>query len=235
MANPFSSSTTINTAVVTPTSTTPTSSLKLSYTNSPIVNTKLSTGELLYNYYNNILYLGAYNASDPNIKLIDFNNTFVRFLTPEINENISDKVPTSRAVRLELNKKADLTHSNQFTGMNEFPYLRILDAAPAQQNIAVTIRMLKDYIEGTEGVIKKLIEDYAPSGSTKSVYKEYKFPIPILDWTISHSENTEFFSTNIIDSNGQQHDAPLEIINKNNFIIHFNNPVSGILQVTYYV
>lgn len=235
MANPFSSSTTINTAVVTPTSTTPTPSLKLSYTNSPIVNTKLSTGELLYNYYNNILYLGSYNASDPNIKLIDFNNTFVRFLTPDINETITDKVPTSRAVKLELNKKADLTHSNQFTGMNEFPYLRILEAAPSQQDIAVTIRMLKDYIEGSEGVIKKLIDNYAPTVTTKSIYKEYKFPIPITDWKVSHSENTTFLSTYILDSEGQEHDAPLEIINKNNFIIHFNTPVSGTLQVTFYV
>jgi len=233
MANPFSSSTVINTATVTPTSTT--SSLKLAYTNSPVINTKLSTGELLYNYYNNILYLGAYNTNDPNIKLIDFNNALVKFLTPDISETISDKVPTARAVRLELNKKADLTYSNRFTGMNEFPYLNVIDAAPSQQNIAVTIKMLKDYIEGSRGVIRKLIDDYAPTVTTKSVYKEYKFLTPNLNWKINHSKNTTFFSINIVDSDGQQHDAPLEIIDKNNFIIHFNTPISGTLQVTFYV
>jgi len=240
MANPFASTST-TTATPINSSTDALMGETVPYTNNPIFNIKLKPGQFGIHYPTKTVYIGAYNPSDSNIPIISNENSFVQFLTGAVDENVSNKVPTSRAVRLELNKKADLTYSNQFTGMNEFPYLRVVDAAPSQLDIAVTIRMLKDYIEGEYSAINKLIEEAVaklPGGGgsgSNSIFVKYVFNTPILEWDIKHKYNTISFSFIIKDNNNIQHEAPYDIINSNNFIIRFNEPISGTLLVTYYV
>lgn len=220
MPNPFNSGNTdpiTNTEYKTDTRNT----TVIKYTNSPTYTPTLLPGELAYNYMSGTMFIGALNPSDSPKTLIANNNSFQNFLTTDINLNVSNKVPTSRSVRLELDKKADLTHSNQFVGMNEFPYLRIRDAAPAQLDIAVTIRMLEDY----------LVALGIDPSSTVARRKTYHFSVPLMEWVIDHNENTTAINVQVIDINGVENFAPVTYVTVNNLnntiTINFTTPVAG--------
>lgn len=236
MANPFISNSS------TPTQTEYQSDIRnttvIKYTNSPTYIPTLLPGELAYNYMSGTMLIGALNPSDSPKTLIGNNNSFQNFLTTDVNLNISNKVPTSRSVRLELDKKADLTHSNQFTGMNEFPYLRIRDAAPAQLDIAVTIRMLEDWMLGDGGDINKsIINDLLNQkleNITQITFREYNFPVPLLTWDINHNFNTLNLDLTIIDSNNVENKAPYTKTN-NSVQIVFTTPIAGKARIIFYV
>lgn len=210
----------------------------IKYTNSPTYTPTLLPGELAYNYMSGTMFIGALNPSDNPKTLIANNNSFQNFLTTDINLNVSNKVPTSRSVRLELDKKADLTHSNQFVGMNEFPYLRIRDAAPAQLDIAVTIRMLEDWMLGDGGNINNsIINDLIDQKLVqfpKITFREYSFLDPLLIWNISHEFNTINLDLTITDENGIEQKAPYNKTN-NSIQIVFSTPVAGKVRVVFYV
>jgi hypothetical protein len=230
MANPFETSTTYVT------NTNSTSTVK--FTSSPGTVLTLKPGELGFSYATGNFMIGPLNPSDPNTILISANNSFFENVTSDINYNITTKVPTSRSVAIALDKKADLTHSNQFTGMNEFPYLRIIDSAPAQENIAVTIKMIRDYLEGTSdrmGVIDQILADKLPKISTPSIIKRFKFNIPLLHWEINHDMKTTDFTFIVLDQDEIQNEAPFTIVDENTFIINFTAPMVGEASVTFHV
>lgn len=236
MANPFETSTTY----VTNTN----NNTTIKYTNSPNSALSLGPGELGYNYATGNYMIGPLNPSNPNVILISQNNSFYEYLTADINLNVTNKVPTSRAVAIELDKKASIMHSNQFTGMNEFPYLRVIDAAPAQENIVVTIKMLREYLEGTydlsgvqvfPGVIEKILKEKLPEVSTPTIVKKFRFMSPIKTWDIEHNMNTDNFSIVILDTNNKQNEAPVHIVDLNHIQVLFTAPVAGEATVTFNV
>jgi hypothetical protein len=235
MANPFSTSTTINNSSTQPT----TSGFgRVPFITSPLQTLIIGPGEIGYDYVTETAYIGSLNNT-PNIPIVSKQNSLINFLCHDVSETISNMAPSARAVRLELNKKADLTFSNRFTGMNEFPYLNILEAPPSQQDVVVTIRMLKGYIEGSSNVIKKMIIDEISATvlngtNTNFIVRKYKFPNPSLTWLVTYSDNATSFSYEIMDLNGIVHDAPYTIIDKNNFTVDFNEATAGTLRVTYY-
>lgn len=224
MANPFTTSTTYVTDN--------TSTGKIKYTNSPSISLILNPGELGFNFASGVLSIGSPGASGATTTLIDQNNSFVNFLTSDISLNQNTKVPTARSVRQELDKKADLSHSNKFTGMNEFPYLRIIDAAPSQVNMTVTIKMLQDYLTGdstNSGVLPVLIDAAVSKLDLSSGSKTKKFIIrsPLKTWDIDHGMNSRSFTLSILDVDNNQHDAPYTIIDENRFQIHFSVAIAG--------
>lgn len=240
--------------------------LRLKYANRPLYNPlNLLPGELAYNYLDNTLYIGNLdniNNPDP-IKIIAGNNSFINFLVNDISDSIPDKVPTSAAVALALSHKADLTHSNIFTGMNEYPYLKISTAAPSQQNITVTIKMLTEYIDGRLINISGWSNPNIGSHSinTNIFFEIYTItPASLIydgsdpnnityEYLVNHNHNTLNFEvlsiieTIIVPNNlGQNmntytnHIAPIEIINSNSFKVVFNYSIQNTtkLKVVYY-
>lgn len=239
MANPFSTSTTINNSSNQPT----TSGFgRIPFITSPLQTLVLGPGEIGYDYVTETAYVGALN-NNPNIPIVSKQNSLINFLCYDVSETVSNMAPTARAVRLELNKKADLTYSNRFTGMNEFPYLSILESPPSQQDVVVTIRMLRGYIEGSSNIIKKMIDDEISAaalagtktdGISASIVRKYRFPTPILNWHVTYSDKATSFSYEVMDLDGIIHEAPYTIIDSNNFTVNFNEAIAGTLRVTYY-
>lgn len=228
MANPFQTST----QYITDTN----SSSKIKYTTDPNAVLLLNPGELGFNFASGTLQVGTINPALPPKIIIDQNNSFINYLTSDLNTTVTNKVPTSATVRRELDKKADLTHSNQFTGMNEFPYLRVNDAAPSQENIAVTIKMLRDYLDGVSKDIKTTI---AAGGNTSGVdgaakvTKRFIFPEPIEMWDVQHDMHTRIVTMTIVDLLGNQQVAPYKHITDNRLQIYFSEPVAGEVTIVF--
>jgi hypothetical protein len=100
----------------------------------------LEEGKLFFDFATKQLLIGN-NGNVESAVSID------HLLTPILDQNESHKTLSSKDLYKVLLNKVDLRHSNKFTGMNEFPYLKVSTAAPSQLDVVVTIRMLEDYLD----------------------------------------------------------------------------------------
>jgi hypothetical protein len=105
--------------------------------------TVLEEGKLFFDFTNNQLLIGTGGG-------VRYATNIDHLLSSVLDQNEEHKTLSSKALYKILLNKVDLRHSNKFTGMNEFPYLKISTSAPSQKDIVVTIRMLEDYLSGLD-------------------------------------------------------------------------------------
>jgi hypothetical protein len=198
----------------------------IKYSNNPEYSPwNLLRGELSYNYESNTLMIGNLinpGANKP-VTIFTGTNDFANLLISAVSVAVTDKAPTSASVAYALNQKADLTHSNKFTGINEFPYLDISTCAPIQENMPVTIKMLLDHLGGENARILsiQLFNNYLEPDQSKIL--------------VQHSSGFPNFEVvSITDTSGDKHVAPVEVIDQDSFIINFSTPTAVEVKVMFY-
>jgi hypothetical protein len=223
---------------------------KIKFSNTSNYTQALDPGELGFNYYDNTLYIGNINPSNNPLILMAGNlaNIVESYMTDIVDSTLTNKLPTASAIYKILLHKVDLHHSNKFTGMNQFPYLRISTCAPAQKDVAVTIRMLEDYLIGNgqngspyeKGILtdpaSPIIDDIAAAVSTnlsRTVSHTYPFTNQQV-FIINHNMHTGNLSYVIRDLNNDINIAPVEIIDSNNIRINLSFHMSGTVEITFY-
>ena len=194
-----------------------------------VITTDQGLASLSYNFTSNSLIATTLDNQSSST-IFSGPSTFASFLTSSVTLTVTDKAPSSAAVAFELNKKADLTHSNIFTNMNEFPYLRIADSAPSQRNLPVTIRMLREYVQ----------ETLAELGLIQNVSVGlYQFLDEALEEVIvQHNKHTVNFEViEILEAETDaQHIVPITVLDDNSFKLNFSYPILlSLVKVIFYV
>ena len=182
----------------------------------------LLLGELAYGFDDNTLFIGSPDSNLPTVIISDnkINNLIATYFDDHLTAHISSLLTT----------KADLTHSNVFIGMNEFPYLHVSDSAPAQRNLPVTIRMVKEFMQETLASLGLL------QNVTVGIYQFLDEPLKEI--VIQHNKHTlNFDVVEVLEAETNNYHKPeIETLDDNSFKLIFSYSILlSLIKVIFYV
>jgi len=122
---------------------------KIKYELNKSIVAPLVPGQIGYSYSSGTLFIGPPNLDKDGldvIELIKLQNNVLNFIVQEVQDELSDKVPSSKAVNNALAKKAGLHQSNTFTAANYFPDIDLKNLPITQERIVVNAKSLKTYV-----------------------------------------------------------------------------------------
>lgn len=105
--------------------------------------------------------------------------------------------------------------NNDFTGINTFPDLDILNIDPTSKQV-INAGSVKGYV-GT--VATQILNGLS--------LVKYVFDSPSMNWMVTHNKNSTIFQYDILDQYGNKMMAPINIIDNNNFIIELTEAMIG--------
>jgi 6-pyruvoyl-tetrahydropterin synthase len=134
--------------------------------------TPLSPGQLGYSYSSGTLFIGPSNLSKGGVDVIEvikFQNSVLNYIVQEIQDELVDKIPSSKAVNDALSKKAGLEQSNTFTSANYFPDIELNSLPVSQERLVVNAKSLKKYVSE---VISKLSSEIINDATIQILHQD---------------------------------------------------------------
>lgn len=191
----------------------------------------LYPGELGYSYKSKTLFIGPdYGDANNVISLLTLDtnssnasqtisNNPLSIIIQSIAADLTDKVPSARAIAQQLLKKASLDGGNEFTGSNFVPDVDILNTPYTLGKLIVNVNSIKNYID-----TKMQNIPYS---------NRFMFNEPLILWEIVHNRNTIHYTLAIYNLAGQKMVAPVETINSNTIRIYLSVPTAGYVDMVF--
>ena len=87
----------------------------------------------------------------------------------------------------------------------------------------------------TKSAIYGRVYGTAGASSDTIIAKKYVFTEPHILWLVTHNLNTKNFTIGLQDSSGNEFFAKVEPLDNNQFLVRMTEPVSGSVNVVFFV